>query len=63
MPAGEKRARGGAVRYRTIRVGTGRNRKVLRVAIVRKAGRRGGHTIAGTPRAEQNGARPHGPER
>lgn len=49
MPTEEERRRGGAVRYRTIRVGTGKRKRYLRVAIVRKAGVRGGHTVAGEP--------------
>ena len=44
MPKSQERKRGGVVRYRTIGVGRG---KYIRIAIVRKAGRRGGHTIAG----------------
>jgi hypothetical protein len=51
MPAGQEAARGGAVRYRTIRAGKGKNRRYLRVAIVRKRGKRGGQTIAGKPHA------------
>jgi hypothetical protein len=51
MPKAEEKRRGGAVRYRTIRVGKGRSRRTLHIAIVRKAGPRGGHTVAGTPRA------------
>lgn len=35
------------MRYRTIRVGTGKRRRYLHIAIVRKAGPRGGHTVAG----------------
>lgn len=46
MPKTEETKRGGAVRYRTIRVGTGRHKKVLHIAIVRKAGPRGGHTVS-----------------
>lgn len=49
MPAAQERARGGAVRYRTIRAGKGANKRYLRVAIVPKAGPRGGHTVAGQP--------------
>lgn len=49
MPQQEERRRGGAVKHRTIRVGKGRNRRVLHIAIVRKAGPRGGHTVAGRP--------------
>ena len=47
MPKAEEKRRGGAVRYRTIRVGTGKRRRYLHIAIVRKAGPRGGHTVAG----------------
>lgn len=49
MPAAQEGARGGATRYRTIRVGTGKAQRYLRVAIVPKAGKRGGHTVAGQP--------------
>jgi hypothetical protein len=42
MPARQERARGGVIRYRTIR----RGRRLLRISVVRKAGPRGGHTIA-----------------
>lgn len=47
MPTSEERRRGGAKRYRTIRVGTGKNRRYVKVAIVPKEGPRGGHTVAG----------------
>lgn len=50
MPTSLEIARGGVVRYRTIVIGKGPNRRVLRVAIVRKRGPRGGHTIAGPAR-------------
>lgn len=50
MPTAEEQRRGGAVRYRTIRVGKGKKKRVLHIAIVRKAGPRGGHTVAGTPK-------------
>lgn len=46
MPEKQIRNRGGAIRYRTITVGSGRNRKTLKVAVVRKRGKHGGHTIA-----------------
>lgn len=46
MPEAEIRARGGAKRWRTITLPDGRK---MKVAIVRKAGPRGGHTVAGTP--------------
>lgn len=44
MPEAEITRRGGAVRYRTIRLPDGR---YIRVAIVRRKGPRGGHTVAG----------------
>lgn len=47
MPKTEERRRGGAVRYRTIRVGKGKHRRYMHIAIVRKAGPHGGHTIGG----------------
>lgn len=43
MPEAEIAARGGAVKYRTIRTKTG----YIRVAIVRRKGKRGGKTVAG----------------
>lgn len=46
MPATKEKARGGAIRYRTIKVGKGKSARTLRIAVVRKAGPRGGHTIA-----------------
>ena len=49
MPTAEERKRGGAVRYRTIRVGKGKNARYMHIAIVRKAGKRGGRTVAGQP--------------
>jgi hypothetical protein len=47
MPEKEINERGGAVRWRTVRVGSGKNKKYLRVAIVRKKGPKGGNTVAG----------------
>lgn len=44
MPEREIAARGGAVKWRTVRL---KNGKYVRVAIVKKAGPRGGHTVAG----------------
>lgn len=41
MPRRQEIARGGAVRYRTIK----RGGKLIRISVVRKAGPRGGHTI------------------
>lgn len=43
MPEAAIRARGGAVRYRTIKTKSG---KTLKVAVVRKSGPRGGRTVA-----------------
>lgn len=56
MPESEERRRGGVVRYRTIRVGKGKKKKYLHIAIVRKGGPRGGHSVAGpvhTPKKER----------
>lgn len=50
MPKKEIAARGGAKRWRTITLGDGRK---VQVAIVKKAGPRGGHTVAGE--AEKKG--------
>lgn len=44
MPEREIAARGGAVKWRTVRL---KNGKYVRVAVVKKAGPRGGHTVAG----------------
>lgn len=44
MPKAEEVARGGVKRYRTIKLPNG---KYVHIAIVRKAGPRGGHTVAG----------------
>ena len=44
MPEKEIAARGGAKRWRTVRLS---NCKYIKVAIVPKAGPRGGHTVAG----------------
>lgn len=41
MPRLKELARGGVLRYRTIR----RGGKLIRISVVRKAGPRGGHTI------------------
>lgn len=46
MPEAEIRARGGAKRWRTITLPDGRK---MKVAVVRKAGPRGGHTVAAAP--------------
>lgn len=50
MPEAEVRRRGGAVRYRTLKLPSG---KYIRVAVVRKAGPRGGHTVAGPVRKKE----------
>lgn len=59
MPKAEEQRRGGAERYRTIRVGKGKKRRYLHIAIVRKRGPRGGRTVAGQPHPyeTQEGAR------
>lgn len=44
MPEAEIRRRGGAVKWRTLKLKDGRT---IRVAIVKKAGPRGGRTVAG----------------
>lgn len=49
MPEKEIAKRGGAIRYRTITVGRGKKKRVIHVAIVRKAGPHGGRTVAGPP--------------
>lgn len=46
MPEAQIAARGGAVRWRTITLKDGRK---VKVAIVRKAGPRGGKTVADVP--------------
>lgn len=50
MPEAEIKARGGAKKWRTVRLKDGRT---IRVAIVKKAGPRGGHTVAGTVRKDK----------
>ena len=52
MPESEIRARGGAKRWRTITLPDGRT---VKVAIVKKAGPRGGHTVAGPVRGRKKG--------
>lgn len=44
MPEAQIKARGGAKRWRRIKLKDGR---YINVAIVKKAGPRGGHTVAG----------------
>jgi hypothetical protein len=40
MPKAEEPGQRGTVRYRTIRIGKGRTKRILHIAIVRKAGPR-----------------------
>lgn len=51
MPEKEIAKRGGAVRWRTKKLPNG---EVVHVAVVRKAGPKGGHTIAGKPQKTKN---------
>lgn len=44
MPEAQIASRGGAKRWRTIKLPNG---KYIKVAVVKKAGPRGGHTVAG----------------
>lgn len=50
MPEAEIKARGGAKRWRTVKLPDGRT---VKVAIVKKAGPRGGHTVAGPVRGKK----------
>lgn len=50
MPEAEIKARGGARRWRTVTLPDGRT---IRVAVVKKAGPRGGHTVAGPVHAKK----------
>lgn len=52
MPEKEIAARGGAIKWRTVRLSNG---KYVRVAVVRKSGPRGGRTIAGPVRKKKGG--------
>lgn len=52
MPEAEIKARGGAKRWRTVKLPDGRT---VRVAIVKKAGPRGGHTVAGPVHGKKGG--------
>jgi len=47
MPEAQIEARGGAVKWRTLKL---RNGQTIKVAVVRKPGPRGGRTVAGTPK-------------
>jgi hypothetical protein len=55
VPTAQEVKRGGVIRYRTIQVGRGKSRRYIHVAIVPKAGKRGGHTVAGKARAYKKG--------
>ena len=46
MPTAEEKRRGGVKYYRTIKTNADTS---IRIAIVPKAGKRGGHTVAGKP--------------
>lgn len=48
MPEAEIAKRGGALRWRTVKLPSG---KIVHVAVVRRAGPRGGHTVAGSVRS------------
>lgn len=50
MPEAQISARGGAKRWRTVRL---KNGKYIKVAIVPKAGPQGGHTVAGPVRKKK----------
>ena len=53
MPEPEIAARGGAKRWRTIQVAPG---KYIKIAIVKKAGKNGGHTVAGPVKKDKRNA-------
>lgn len=55
MPEAVIRARGGAKRYRTVTLPGGKG--YIHVAIVPKAGPRGGHTVAGQVHKYQGGGK------
>lgn len=50
MPEKEVAARGGAKKWRTVKLRDGR---YVRVAVVKNAGPRGGHTVAGPVRQDK----------
>lgn len=52
MPEAEIARRGGAIRWRTVTMPDG---KVMRVAVVRRKGPRGGRTVAGKPTEPKGG--------
>lgn len=51
MPTAEERKRGGVKKYRTVSLPGG---KYMHVAVVPKAGPRGGNTVAGEVKAKHN---------
>jgi hypothetical protein len=56
MPEKQIQARGGAVRWRTKKLPNGKN---IHVAVVRTAGPRGGHTVAGPQRTPASTKKGH----
>lgn len=52
MPEAQIAGRGGAKRWRTLKLPNG---KYVKVAVVKKAGPRGGHTIAGPTHTKKKG--------
>lgn len=52
MPEKEITTRGGAKRWRTVKLPNG---KYVKIAIVRKAGPKGGHTVAGPVHTKKKG--------
>ena len=50
MPEAEIKSRGGAKRWRTVKLPSG---KYVKIAVVRKAGPKGGHTVAGPVRKKK----------
>ena len=57
MPTKQEAARGGVIRYRTVTVGKGKNKRYVHIAVVPKAGKRGGHTVAGKPKTYKKGSK------
>jgi hypothetical protein len=54
MPEAEIAKRGGAKRWRTLKLPNG---KYVKVAVVRKAGPHGGHTLAGPVHTKKKASR------
>jgi hypothetical protein len=52
MPEKEIAARGGAKRWRTVKLANG---EIVHVAVVRTPGPNGGHTVAGKPHKPKGG--------